>query len=66
LTELEAEQTITWYLQRSPQIPFAHPRIKITPDYVNGEGDATHSGGVGQWGSRRARSDSIEKENRQD
>ena len=44
LTELEAEQTITWYLQRYPQIPFAHPRIRITPDYVSGEGDATIAG----------------------
>ncbi len=44
LTELEAEQTITWYLQRYPQIPFAHPRITITPDYVAGEGDATLAG----------------------
>lgn len=44
LTELEAEQTITWYLQRYPQIPFAHPRIKIAPDYVSGEGDATIAG----------------------
>ncbi len=44
LTELEAEQTITWYLQRYPQIPFAHPRIEITPDYVTGEGDATIAG----------------------
>ncbi|MCI0476887.1 MAG: hypothetical protein L0Y55_11610 [Anaerolineales bacterium] len=44
LTELEAEQTITWYLQRYPQIPFAHPRVKMTPDYVSGEGDATIAG----------------------
>ncbi|MGB8646633.1 MAG: hypothetical protein WCF84_15440 [Anaerolineae bacterium] len=44
LTELEAEQTITWYLQRYPQIPFAHPQVKITPDYVQGEGDATIAG----------------------
>ncbi len=44
LTELEAEQTITWYLNRYPQIPFAHPRVKITPDYVSGEGDATIAG----------------------
>ena len=44
LTELEAEQTVTWYLQRYPQIPFAHPRVKITPDYVSGEGDATIAG----------------------
>ncbi len=44
LTELEAEQTITWYLQRWPQIPFAHPQIEITPDYIAGEGDATITG----------------------
>jgi hypothetical protein len=44
LTELEAEQTITWYLNRYPQIPFAHPRIHITPNYVSGEGDATLAG----------------------
>ena len=44
LTTLEAEQTITWYLQRYPQIPFAHPNIEITPDYVSGEGDATIAG----------------------
>ncbi|PKO23409.1 MAG: hypothetical protein CVU38_04260 [Chloroflexi bacterium HGW-Chloroflexi-1] len=44
LTELEAEQTITWYLQKYPQIPFAHPRIKITPDYVDGEGDVLITG----------------------
>lgn len=44
LTELEAEQTITWYLHRYPQIPFAHPQVEITPDYVAGEGDATIAG----------------------
>lgn len=44
LTELEAEQTVTWYLHRYPQIPFAHPQIQITPDYVAGEGDATIAG----------------------
>ncbi|RME43044.1 MAG: hypothetical protein D6796_13580 [Caldilineae bacterium] len=44
LTEREAEQTITWYLQRYPQIPFEHPRVTITPDYVAGEGDATIAG----------------------
>ncbi len=44
LTELEAEQTITWYLKRWPQIPFAHPRVRITPDYVSGEGDAYVAG----------------------
>jgi hypothetical protein len=44
LTELEAEQTITWYLQRYPQIPFVHPHVRITPDYVGGEGDAMLAG----------------------
>lgn len=44
LTELEAEQTITWYLQRYPEIPFAHPQVEITPDYVAGAGDATIAG----------------------
>lgn len=44
LTELEAEQTITWYLHKYSQIPFAHPRVEITPDYVGGEGDAIISG----------------------
>jgi hypothetical protein len=44
LTEREAEQTIAWYLQRYPQIPFAHPHIEITPDSVFGEGDATLAG----------------------
>jgi hypothetical protein len=41
LTELEAEQTITWYLDRWPQIPFKHPQVEIASDYIAGEGDAT-------------------------
>jgi hypothetical protein len=44
LTELEAEQTITWYLERYPQIPFAYPQVDITPDYVAGAGEATIAG----------------------
>jgi hypothetical protein len=44
LTELEAEQTLTWYLNRWPQIPFAHPRVEIAPDYLIGEGDVTIAG----------------------
>lgn len=44
LTELEAEQTITWYLHRYPQIPFQYPQVKITPDYLTGEGDAVIAG----------------------
>jgi hypothetical protein len=44
LTDLEAEQTLTWYLDRWPQIPFAHPDVEITPDYMRGEGDVTIAG----------------------
>lgn len=44
LTELEAEQTITWYLNRYPQIPFAYPQVRITPDSVSGEGDVLITG----------------------
>ncbi len=44
LTQLEAEQTITWYLKKYPQIPFAYPVVKITPDYINGEGDVLLGG----------------------
>ena len=44
LTELEAEQTITWYLNRYPQIPFVYPNITITPDSVSGEGDVILTG----------------------
>ena len=44
LTELEAEQTITWYLNRYPQIPFAYPDVNITPDSVSGEGDVILTG----------------------
>src|SRR5512146_2837688 len=36
LTELEAEQTITWYLNRYPQTPFVYPEVHITPDSVSG------------------------------
>ncbi len=44
LTDLEAEQTITWYLGRYPQIPFEYPRVEISPDHISGEGDATIAG----------------------
>jgi len=44
LTELEAEQTIMWYLNRYPKIPFAYPEIHITPDSVSGEGDVIITG----------------------
>ena len=44
MTELEAEQTITWYLNRYPQIPFLYPEVNITPDSVSGEGDVIITG----------------------
>ena len=44
LTELEAEQTITWYLNRYPQIPFAYPEVDITPESVSGAGDVIITG----------------------
>lgn len=44
LTELEAEQTITWYLNRYSQIPFAYPEIDITSESVSGEGDVIITG----------------------
>ena len=44
LTDLEAEQTITWYLNRYPQIPFAYPEVHITPDSISGEGDVILTG----------------------
>jgi hypothetical protein len=44
LTELEADQTITWYLNRYPQIPFAYPEVHITPDSISGEGDVILTG----------------------
>ncbi len=44
MSELEAEQTITWYLHRYPQIPFAYPKVGITPDYIEGEGDVIITG----------------------
>ena len=44
LTELEAEQTITWYLNRYPQIPFAYPEVDLTAESVSGEGDVILTG----------------------
>ncbi len=44
LTELEAEQTITWYLNKYPQIPFAYPQVTMTPDSISGQGDVIITG----------------------
>ena len=44
MTDLEAEQTMTWYLKKYPQIPFASPQVHIKPDSVAGEGDVILAG----------------------
>ena len=44
MTDLEAEQTMTWYLKKYPQIPFAYPEVHIKPDSVSGEGDVIVGG----------------------
>ena len=44
LSNLEAEQTITWYLKKYPNIPFAYPKVEITPNYIKGSGDVTVAG----------------------
>jgi hypothetical protein len=44
MTDLRAEQTITWYLKKYPQIPFAYPQVHIKPDYISGEGDVIITG----------------------
>jgi hypothetical protein len=44
MSDLEAEQTMTWYLKKYPQIPFASPQVHIKPDSVAGEGDVILAG----------------------
>jgi hypothetical protein len=44
MSELEAEQTITYYLNRYPQIPFAYPQVEISSDSIAGEGDVLLTG----------------------
>jgi hypothetical protein len=44
ITNLEAEQTITWYLDRYPSVPFRHPRVMIHPDGIEVWGEAHVAG----------------------
>ena len=41
---LELVVILSWYLKKYPQIPFAYPQLKITPDSVTGEGDVLVTG----------------------
>ena len=44
ITNLEAEQTITWYLERHPNVPFRYPRVAIHPDGMEVWGEAHVTG----------------------
>lgn len=44
ITNLEAEQTITWYLDRHPSVPFRYPRVAIHPDGIEIWGEAHMAG----------------------
>jgi hypothetical protein len=44
ITNLEAEQTITWYLDRHPNVPFRYPRVAIHPDGIEVWGEAHVAG----------------------
>lgn len=51
LTNLEAEQGITWFVSRHPSIPFRYPRVEIHADGVEVWGDAHVAGlRVGLYG----------------
>lgn len=44
ITNLEAEQTITWYLEHHPNVPFRYPRVAIHPDGIEVWGEAHMAG----------------------
>ena len=44
LTNLEAEQGITWFVNRHPSIPFRYPRVEIHTDGVEVRGEAHVAG----------------------
>jgi hypothetical protein len=44
ITNLEAEQTLTWYLDRHPNVPFRHPQVAIHPDGIEVWGEAHVAG----------------------
>jgi hypothetical protein len=44
ITDQEAAETIAWYLQRYPRIPFGEPQVFIRPDGVLAKGVAEIAG----------------------
>jgi hypothetical protein len=44
VTDLEAAQTITWYLSNHPRIPFRSPQVSITPGGIEARGVAEIAG----------------------
>lgn len=44
VTDQEAEETIAWYLERNPRVPFANPRVEIHPDVIEAWGEAHVAG----------------------
>lgn len=44
VTNQEAEETMAWYLERHPRIPFANPRVEIHPDVIEAWGEAHVAG----------------------
>ncbi len=54
VTDQEAAETIAWYLQRRPNIPFGEPQVFITPAGVSAQGVAEIAGlRVGLTGSAK-------------
>jgi len=41
ITDQEAAETIAWFLQNHPEVPFRHPRIAFHPGEIEAWGEAT-------------------------
>jgi hypothetical protein len=44
ITDQEAADTIAWYLDRHPNIPFGQPQVSITPEGITAQGMAEIAG----------------------
>ncbi len=44
VTNQEGEETIAWYLERHPQVPFGNPRVEIHQDEIEAWGEANVAG----------------------
>jgi hypothetical protein len=44
ITDQEAAETIAWYLDRNPNIPFGEPQVSIRPDGISAQGMAEIAG----------------------